>query len=206
MDGTVLDTLEDLYDAMNHSLAEYSLPPVSLEKVRQSLGNGASFLVSCCVPKDCSPELEAKVLNYYKPWYDAHCQIKTKPYPGIPAVMEKLKKMGIRLAIISNKPDPAVQELADTFFSGLLEIAVGESPSVRRKPAPDTVLAAAMQLNLPASACLYVGDSEVDIQTARNAGMDCVSVSWGFRDVPQLIDAGATHLISEPEELLAFVL
>ena len=206
MDGTVLDTLDDLCDSINHSLAEFSLPPVSREHVRQCLGNGAAFLVSHSIPAGSSPELEANVLAFYKPWYDAHCLIKTAPYEGILPMMQSLKEHGLRLAIISNKPDRAVQELSDAFFPGLLELSVGESPSVRRKPAPDTVLTAASQIGLSVDQCVYVGDSEVDLQTARNAGMDCISVTWGFRDETQLIEAGASVLVRTPEDLESLLL
>ena len=206
MDGTVLDTLDDLCDSINHSLAEFSLPQVSREHVRQCLGNGAAFLVSHSIPAGSSPELEADVLAFYKPWYDAHCLIKTAPYEGILPMMQSLKEQGLRLAIISNKPDRAVQELSDAFFPGLLELSVGESPSVRRKPAPDTVLKAASQIGLSVDQCVYVGDSEVDLQTARNAGMDCISVTWGFRDEAQLIEAGASVLVRTPEELESLLL
>ena len=195
MDGTVLDTLDDLYDSVNRSLAEFSLPPVSKAHVRRCLGNGAAYLVSHSVPAGCSPELEAEVLAFYKPWYDAHCLIKTAPYEGILPMMHALKKQGLRLAIISNKPDRAVQELS-----------VGESPSVRRKPAPDTVLTAAAQIGLSVDQCVYVGDSEVDLLTARNAGMDCISVTWGFRDEPQLLEAGAATLVHTPKELEGLLL
>ena len=206
MDGTVLDTLDDLCDSINHSLAEFSLPQVSREHVRQCLGNGAAFLVSHSIPAGSSPELEADVLAFYKPWYDAHCLIKTAPYEGILPMMQSLKEQGLRLAIISNKPNRAVQELSDAFFPGLLELSVGESPSVRRKPAPDTVLTAVSQIGLSVDQCVYVGDSEVDLQTARNAGMDCISVTWGFRDESQLIEAGASVLVRTPEELESFLL
>ena len=206
MDGTVLDTLDDLCDSINHSLAEFSLPQVSREHVRQCLGNGAAFLVSHSIPAGSSPELEADILAFYKPWYDAHCLIKTAPYEGILPMMQSLKEQGLRLAIISNKPDRAVQELSDAFFPGLLELSVGESPSVRRKPAPDTVLTAASQIGLSVDQCVYVGDSEVDLQTARNAGMDCISVTWGFRDEAQLIEAGASVLVRTPEELESLLL
>ena len=206
MDGTVLDTLDDLCDSINHSLSEFSLPPVSREHVRQCLGNGAAFLVSHSIPADCSPDLEADVLAFYKPWYDAHCLIKTAPYEGILPMMQSLKEHGLRLAIISNKPDRAVQELSDAFFPGLLELSVGESPSVRRKPAPDTILTAASQIGLSVDQCVYVGDSEVDLQTARNAGMDCISVTWGFRGEAQLIEAGASILVRTPQELESLLL
>ena len=133
MDGTVLDTLEDLWAAVNVSLRHFGLPEVSLEQVRAGLGNGAAHLVSVCAPA----ERQAEVLAFYKPWYDAHCNIKTGPYPGILPLMERLKGRGVKQAVISNKPDPAVQELAKAYFPGLLEIAVGESETVRRKPNPD---------------------------------------------------------------------
>ena len=202
MDGTVLDTLDDLCDSINHSLAEFSLPPVSREHVRQCLGNGAAFLVSHSIPSDSGPELEANVLAFYKPWYDAHCLIKTAPYEGILPMMQSLKEHGLRLAIISNKPDRAVQELSDAFFPGLLELSVGESPAVRRKPAPDTVLAAAEKMGLAISDCVYIGDTEVDLETARNAGMDCIAVTWGFRSEEQLRQDGASVIVHNTDELL----
>ena len=174
--------------------------------MRRCLGNGAAYLVSHSVPAGCSPELEAEVLAFYKPWYDAHCLIKTAPYEGILPMMHALKKQGLRLAIISNKPVRAVQELSAAFFPDLLELSVGESPSVRRKPAPDTVLTAAAQIGLSVDQCVYVGDSEVDLLTARNAGMDCISVTWGFRDEPQLLDAGAATLVHSPKELEGLLL
>ena len=201
MDGTVLDTLDDLYDSVNRSLAEFSLPPVSKAHVRRCLGNGAAYLVSHSVPSGCSPELEAEVLAFYKPWYDAHCLIKTKPYDGILQLMETLRADGVSQAIISNKPDSAVQELAEAFFPGLMDVVIGESPAVKRKPSPDTVLAAASQMGLMASDCVYIGDTEVDLETARNAGMDCIPVSWGFRTEEQLRAAGAEEIIRSPEEL-----
>lgn len=194
MDGTVLDTLEDLASAVNHSLERFGLPQVSVEQVRASLGNGAAWLIGHCVPEGCPKALEERVLAFYKPYYDAHCRERTRPYEGIPALLAALRREGIKLAIISNKPDPAVRELAAAFFPGLLSAAVGESARVRRKPNPDAVLAAAGSLCLPLSACVYVGDSEVDIQTAKNAGMDCISVSWGFRSREQLLEAGAEKI------------
>ena len=201
MDGTVLDTLEDLYRAVNRSLEEFSLPTVSRERVRAGLGNGAAHLIGCCVPEDCPDALRQQVLDWYKPWYDAHCRIATRPYPGIVPLMERLREKGVKLAIISNKPDPAVRELARAFFPGLLETAVGESLSVRRKPDPSAVLTAAKRMCLAVSDCVYVGDSEVDVETAKNAGMDGVFVSWGFRTRQQLIAAGADRIADSAQEL-----
>ena len=197
MDGTVLDTLEDLWAAINVSLRRFQLPEASMEKVRAGLGNGAAHLVSVCAPE----EAREAVLAFYKPWYDDHCNIKTGPYPGILPLMERLRARGVKQAIISNKPDPAVQELARSYFPGLLETAVGESETVRRKPNPDAVLAAVRQMGLELADCVYVGDTEVDLATARNAGMACLAVSWGFRSREQLIAAGAERIADTAEEL-----
>ena len=202
MDGTVLDTLEDLWAAINESLRRFSLPEAGLDKVRAGLGNGAAHLVSVCAPE----ELRREVLAFYKPWYDAHCNIATRPYPGILPLMERLRDRGVKQAIISNKPDPAVQELARIYFPGLLETAVGESERVRRKPDPDAVLEAVRQMGLRPEACVYVGDTEVDLATARSAGMACIAVSWGFRSRQQLLDAGAERIADSAEELEALIL
>ena len=201
MDGTVLDTLDDLADSVNRSLREFGLPEVSRFQVGQSLGNGAKYLIRHCLPEGSDEALCEQVLSFYKPWYDAHCLIKTKPYDGILQLMETLLADGVSQAIISNKPDSAVQELAEAFFPGLMDVVIGESPAVKRKPSPDTVLAAASQMGLMASDCVYIGDTEVDLETARNAGMDCIPVSWGFRTEEQLRAAGAEEIIRSPEEL-----
>ena len=201
MDGTVLDTLDDLVDSVNHSLAEFSLPTVAPSVVRKNLGNGAEYLIRNCVPLGTPEDVCARVLSFYMPWYDAHCCIRTRPYEGIIDLMRTLKDRGFRLAIISNKPDTAVQELAAAFFPGLLDVAVGESPGIRRKPNPDSVLEAVSRMGLSVTDCVYVGDSEVDIITARNAEMSCISVSWGFRDEETLLSSGASILVKTPEEL-----
>ena len=197
MDGTVLDTLEDLWAAVNVSLRRFSLPEASLEAVRAGLGNGAAHLISCVAPE----EKREQVLAFYKPWYDAHCNLKTRPYPGILPLMGALRAGGVRQAIISNKPDPAVQELAKSYFPGLLDSAVGESETVRRKPNPDAVLAAVRQMGLNVADCVYIGDTEVDLATAKNAGMACIAVSWGFRSREQLIEAGAERIAASAGEL-----
>ena len=197
MDGTVLDTLEDLWAAVNASLRHFSLPEAGREAVRAGLGNGAAHLIACVTPA----ERRQEVLAFYKPWYDAHCNIKTGPYPGILPLMELLRARGVRQAIISNKPDPAVQELARAYFPGLLDFCVGESETVRRKPNPDAVLRAVKQMGLPLSDCVYIGDTEVDLATAKNAGLGCIAVSWGFRSREQLLAAGADRIADTAEEL-----
>ena len=196
-DGTVLDTLEDLWAAVNVSLGRFGLPEASRDAVRAGLGNGAAHLIACVAPE----ERREEVLAFYKPYYDAHCNIKTRPYPGILPLMARLRDRGVKQAIISNKPDPAVRELARFYFPGLLEAAVGESEAVRRKPNPDAVLAAVRQMGLSVEDCVYVGDTEVDLETARNAGMACIAVTWGFRSREQLIAAGATRIADTAEEL-----
>lgn len=201
MDGTVLDTLSDLHAAVNHSLREFNLPEVSRAKVRASLGNGAARLIRCCLPESADEQTAERVLSFYLPYYDGHCSINTRPYEGIVPMMERLRSAGVKLAIISNKGDAAVRKLAQEHFPGLLEAAVGESATVRRKPNPDAVLSAAAALGEDITDCVYVGDSEVDIQTAKNAGMDCISVSWGFRDPEQLIASGAQSIADTPEAL-----
>ena len=145
MDGTVLDTLEDLWAAVNVSLRRFALPEAGMEEVRAGLGNGAAHLISCVTPE----EQRQAVLDFYKPWYDAHCNIKTRPYPGILPLMETLRDAGVKQAIISNKPDPAVQALAESYFPALLDSAGGEGAAGRRKPHPDAVLRAVGQMGLP---------------------------------------------------------
>lgn len=201
MDGTVLDTLSDLTDAVNFSLARFGYPARGTREVRGFLGNGARRLIELAVPAGTEEADILRVLEFYKPYYDAHCRVKTAPYDGILPLMRRLRAAGVMQAVISNKPDPAVQELAAAFFPGLLEYAVGESAAVRRKPAPDAVNAAAARLGLDKAECVYVGDSEVDIATARSAGMDCISVCWGFRDAEELEKAGASCLVHSAEEL-----
>ena len=201
MDGTVLDTLDDLTDAVNASFRHFGYPPVETSTVRAFLGNGAAYLIRHCLPPNVSEEQMKPVLIWYKDYYDMHCRIKTAPYPGIPELMKMLFSRHIKLAIISNKPDPTVQELAVQFFPGLTDVVVGESAAVRRKPNPDSVLTAAGTMGTPIDQCVYVGDSEVDIQTAKNAGMDCISVTWGFRSGEELKEAGASVLADSPEAL-----
>ena len=206
MDGTTLDTLADLHDAVNHMLRLYDMPEISPEKTAHSLGNGAVHLIRCAVPEGTPEEITERIIPEYKAYYDANCLIQTKPYPGILPLMEELKAAGCRQAIISNKPDTAVQELAENFFRGLLDVTIGEKPGIRRKPAPDTVLEAMRLLDAAPEDCVYIGDTEVDIATANNAGIDCLQVAWGFRSVEEITAAGGTRIAADPEELKRFIL
>ena len=206
MDGTVLDTLGDLAAAVNHTLREFSMPERSIAEVAAALGNGAAYLIAHTVPTETSKELTDKVLASYAPYYDAHCDILTGPYDGIVPLMQKLRDKGVKLAVISNKQDTAVKPLAEKYFPGLLEIAVGESAEVRRKPNPDAVLAALRHIGVEREDAIYVGDTEVDLQTARNAGMECASVDWGFRTREQLVEIGAEHIFDTVQELEEYLL
>ena len=205
MDGTVLNTIEDIMDSANTALRKFGFPEMELSQAAQRLGNGSRVLLTKSLPEGTADETIDRILEFYLPYYDAHSHIKTRPYEGIPEFMEKLKNSGIKLAIISNKPDSTVKELAREFFAGLLETAVGESETVKRKPIPDAVLAAAKQLGLGRKDCVYVGDSEVDVETAKRAGMDCIAVSWGFRSREQLEQAGALNIADSVPELFKMI-
>ena len=196
LDGTLLDTLGDLHAATNAVLQQFGHPERTLEEVRQFVGNGARRLIEQAVPAGQQAQVDA-VLAAFQSYYAAHCDILTQPYPG---VAEMLQEMGEKypLAVVSNKPDRAVKELAALYFPTLY--ARGESEDCPRKPAPDMVYMAMQALG--ADRCIYVGDSEVDVQTAKNAGVPCLSVLWGFRDQNTLLEAGATDFCKTPADLL----
>ena len=194
LDGTLLDTLEDLTDGVNYALSQFGYPLRTKEEVRRFVGNGAYRLISLAVPEHADPE---PVFAAFQTYYAANCQIKTKPYEGITEVLELLKGR-YPMAVVSNKPDGAVKTLCAQYFPGLS--ARGESADCPRKPAPDMVQKAMADIGV--ESCIYVGDSEVDVLTAENAGVPCLSVLWGFRDREELDAAGGMHYCSTPEELV----
>ena len=198
LDGTLLDTLEDLLDATNYALRAHGLPERTLAELRRFVGNGAHNQIRLSVPEGADPLL---VLETYLGYYPTHCRVKTRPYEGVPEVLRALGEK-YPMAIVSNKPDAAVKELCGELFPGIY--ALGEAPGCPRKPAPDMVFKAMEAIGV--DRCVYIGDSEVDILTAKNAGVPCVSVTWGFRDEPDLIENGATCLCSNPEELKRLLL
>lgn len=201
MDGTLLNTLEDLYRSTNAALVQYGFPERTLEEVRQFVGNGARNLLKRAVPGgEDNPHLEDCLLAFQK-HYGQHMNDHTRPYEGIPELLKKLSEEGFPMAIVSNKPDFAVRELSRKFFGGMIDVAIGESERVRRKPAPDTVKLAAERLGVPLLDCIYVGDSEVDLKTAANCGIPCVSVTWGFRDREYLLGLGAEDTAEDMQEL-----
>jgi phosphoglycolate phosphatase len=207
LDGTLLDTLQDLANSVNYALRQYGLPEHSLDDVRRFVGNGVRLLMERAVPDGAQhPQFEA-VFATFRQHYMEHSLDTTRPYDGIVETIHELKMRGCRLAVVSNKMMAATQELVAHFFPEI-EVAIGEheAAGIRKKPAPDTVFEALRQLGLvvggfPADT-VYVGDSDVDIATARNSGLPCISVLWGFRDKPFLLEHGATTFVSTPQELL----
>lgn len=205
LDGTLLNTLEDLNRSVNFALKKFGFVETSLKKTRKSVGNGIKKLVSLSLPEGTDEETTEKVRAEMMQHYQKHCHDLTMPYPGILPLLNKLKTEGFRLAIVSNKADPMVRELRQVFFDDLISVAVGESAEIRRKPAPDMVFEALRQLGASVEDAVYIGDSEVDLKTAENAGLPCLSVSWGFRSEAQLMDHGAKTICANPERLYDFI-
>ena len=196
LDGTLLDTLQDLTDATNYALARFGYPPRTVEEVRRAVGNGAANQIRRSLPEGTPEETVQKILAVYKPYYTAHCQVRTKPYDGVPEALARIRET-YPVAIVSNKPDSAVKTLCADYFPGIY--ALGETPDCPRKPAADMVKKAMAAIGV--ERCIYVGDSEVDVLTAKNAGVPCIAVLWGFRDRADLETAGDCHFCETPEEL-----
>lgn len=201
LDGTLLDTLQDLADSTNYALSACALPPRTSEEIRSFVGNGVGLLIARAVPEGTPDEIRGRCLELFRAHYLLNMENKTAPYPGVVELLGRLGREGYKLAIVSNKLDSAVKGLAQSHFDGLAPVAIGERPGVKRKPAPDMVRLALDELGSSADQAVYVGDSDVDLETARNAGLPCVSVSWGFRDQAFLLEHGATHLAHSTEEL-----
>ena len=202
LDGTLLNTLEDLAEAVNAVLSANGYPLRSADEVRRFVGNGIRKLVERSLPENTPEDTIETVLKQFKIYYSAHQTDHTRPYPGIGDLLMRLKASGMRLAMISNKADSSVQVLAQHYFPGMFDAVAGEKEGIRRKPAPDAVNAALETLQVPREKAVYIGDSEVDIRTAHHARMDAVLVTWGFREQAQLEEAGARVLAGTPQELL----
>ena len=205
MDGTTLYTLQDLSDGLNYALRKNGFPPKPIEEIRLFVGNGVHSEAEHSVPSGTSEAEIEKVYQDFLPWYNAHCNDHTKPYDGILDLLKHIRAHGMRTAIVSNKGDEAVQILDEMYFHGLIDAGVGEKEGIARKPAPDTVNAVLKQLNVAREDAVYIGDSEVDLETAKNAGMDCIIVLWGYRDEAFLKEKGAldpVHTVKELEERL----
>lgn len=204
LDGTLLNTLEDLTAAVNVSLARMGWGARSRDEVRRFVGNGVEHLIRRAVPDGTGEEETLCCLTVFKEFYAAHMTDHTAPYPGILPMLRTLRERGVAAAVVSNKFDAAVKGLCAHWFPGLIQAAAGESVTAPQKPDPAMVLQALRDLDADHAGAVYVGDSDVDIQTARNAGLPCLSVTWGFRDEAFLRTRGAAVLLHRPEELLPF--
>ena len=202
MDGTLLDTLEDLRDSVNFALEKYKYPKRTIEEIRNFVGNGVKVLVDKALPGGTENEDFDDVFKTFKSHYAKNCNNKTKAYDGMIPVIKKLKDDGYKMAVVSNKSDREVKNLTKIYFDGLIDVAIGQSDKIRKKPYPDEVEKALELLNSVADESVYVGDSEVDVMTAKNSNLDLIAVLWGFRSRETLIDKGATVLIEKPEEII----
>lgn len=206
LDGTTLNTLEDLADACNAALSANGYPTHSLEKIRLSVGSGVSRLIRLTLPESAGDETHAKVLADFKAYYAAHVDIKTKPYPGIISMLESMRAAGVHTAVNSNKFNAAVQALCSAHFGSLIEMALGECETVPKKPDPTGVQRIIARFHASPSRTLYVGDSDVDLRTAQNAGIDCAWVSWGFRRREELAGLAVPHAFDSADALTRFIL
>ena len=210
LDGTLMNTLDDLHDSVSYALRKSGLEPIPKEDTRRYLGNGIRNLVNRSVAQakpDADEALKEHIFETFRSHYVVHAMDKTAPYPGVEKMLRECKKRGYLTAIVSNKLAPAVKELHQAFFADVIDVAIGETPTVKRKPAPDMVDEAIRQLSqlkgktIKKQECIYIGDSEVDLLTAKNSGLPCIAVSWGFRDRDFLVEQGAKTIIDKPEEI-----
>jgi len=200
LDGTLLNTLEDLTDSVNAALAAFSQPQKTIEQIRAYLGNGIRNLMKRCVEGgEENPDFE-KIFQTFRAHYKEHCMDKTKPYDGIIDLLQRLKARGVKMAIVSNKADFAVKELNDFYFKEFDMVAIGEREGIARKPAPDSVFSALRELGVSPDQAVYAGDSEVDLETAARAGLPCISVLWGFREEELLKTHGARYFVKTADE------
>ena len=205
LDGTLLNTLYDLTDAVNWALEKFGQPMRSIEEVRDFVGNGLRNLMKKAVPDGEDNPVFEELFEFFREYYKDHCNIKTAPYEGVLELMKELQGRNVKMAIVSNKIDAGVKELNAIHFSEFVEIAIGEREGIGRKPAPDSVNEALRLLGVEKEHAVYIGDSDVDILTAKNAEMRCVSVTWGFRDETFLMEHGAGIMINRPLELLEYL-
>ncbi len=200
LDGTILNTLDDLADSVNYVLAEHGFPQHTKDEVRMMVGNGIYLLIKRALPEGTDSAVIDKVFADFNSYYKQHSADKTKPYDDILEMLDTLKQNGVKLAVVSNKADYAVQDLCVKYFDGMFDAAVGEKQGVPKKPAPDSVNAILDKLSVERNKSVYIGDSEVDIETAKNAEMACIAVDWGFRDRKMLEECGAELIVSSPKE------
>ena len=208
LDGTLLNTLDDLANAVNHAMCEGGYPQHSLAAVTAMVGDGMEMLIRRALPENVrrDAEVHRRTLECFKAYYAQHASDFTRPYPGVMAMLETLHNMGVRQAVASNKGDRFVKQLCADIFGDFICAAIGDQPGLPRKPAPDGVLGLMKELGCEPACTLYVGDSEVDVQTARNAGLDCACVCWGFRTEEQLKAAGGKAFAHQADEIVKLVM
>lgn len=203
LDGTLLNTLDDLMDSMNYILRQNNFPERTRDEIRKFVGNGVRKLVERAIPEEYKGDSTFidKFYDCYSYYYKAHSDIKTAPYPGTLEMLDELINNGIEIAIVSNKIDSAVKSLSTKYFGDRIKAIIGEKPSIRHKPEPDMVLMAMEELGATKENSVYIGDSEVDIQTAVNVGIPCISVLWGFRDRKFLEQSGGSIFVDSMKNL-----
>lgn len=206
LDGTILNTLEDLCDSVNYVLEEFGFPQRTLDEVRCFVGNGVLKLIERAVPSETNELTILKVFNRFSEYYLTHSDIKTRPYEGILGLLNKLKIRGYKIAVVSNKIHPVVEYLCDKYFPRLIDYCLGDDPIRPKKPHPDMLNYAMKKLGINKKETLYIGDSDVDVLTAQNTGVDVIGVEWGFRNRESLINAGAQKTVSNPQELLQLLI
>lgn len=206
LDGTLLNTIDDLKDSVNFALTTFHFRERSLEEVKASVGNGVERLLSLSLPKGEDTPKFKEILETFKTYYSQNSAVKTKPYKDILGTITQIKKLGIKQAVVSNKFDNAVKELCPKYFGNIFTACIGETSNIRRKPAPDMLLKASAILKINKEEILFVGDSEVDFKTAQNANIPCVSALWGFRTKEELLKYGAKTFASNPKDVLRIIL
>ncbi|MBQ7119609.1 MAG: HAD family hydrolase [Oscillospiraceae bacterium] len=205
LDGTLLNTLSDLTDSVNFMLENFGFPTHSEQKIRSIVGHGVKNLISRALPPDASEELFEKALSTYKAHYETNQINKTAPYAGIPAMLRELKSRGIKLAIVSNKHNEATQFLSRHYFGDLIDFTIGNCDFLEKKPAPDMANYVLDKLDISKNEAVFAGDAETDILTAKNAGLPCITVTWGFRDRDELIGSGAEIFVDEPKDFISVI-
>lgn len=205
LDGTLLNTLDDLTGSVNFALRKCGMPERTIDEVRRFIGNGVRMLMKRSVPQGTDDERYREAYNAFTAHYAENSRNLTAPYDGICELLKNLKTQGYKLAIVSNKIDFAVKDLRDEFFDGIIDVAIGDSDDTANKPAPDMVFKAVKELDADIESCVYVGDTDVDLETAANSGMDCITVSWGFRSRAELEGYGSEMIADTPTDIMKFV-
>ncbi len=205
LDGTLLNTLDDIADSINIMLAGEGYPARSREDVREFIGNGAKNLVRKALPETASEEAVARCLAVYRKIYLDNMFQKTGPYEGIDHTLKELKSLGVKIGVVSNKPHDATREMCEFYFGGILDAVIGDNPERKKKPAPDNIFEILKLLGSDKAKTLYVGDSDVDMETAKNSGLDCAGVTWGYRSEETLTEHGADYIVENPSQLIRLI-